>query len=596
MDDKKDHRPEKVERVVEKRHIDGTVDLVSAKVIGGEVDEMPAGYFRGAQFIGTVVATCTASICAYLAWVMPANTLSLIDADLGPSPDIGWVGTAYLLGNGIGFLLVGRLSDIFGRRWMVLTCNSLSTVGCVVGATAPTVGALIAATLLNGFAAAGQLSHQVVLGELVPNRLRGPIVTLVFLSSLPFAVFGPAIARLFILNTSSASSGPGAGPSRVGGWRWSFYLGIMFSVVTVVLYAVFYHPPRYEQLHVRGRSKWQQVRALDFGGLFLFCAGMTLFLVGLSWGGTAYPWRSAHVLGTLVVGIATLLAFGLYEQFVMHNHGIMPPRIFRSIEYVAIVMIATLSSMVYFSLTVLWPTLIGRVFGEGVLAVGWQSSVVGGGVLLGQCLGGFAISYVPRTKVQSICASLCAAAFIAGLAGVLTDHTGVIALGVFATVAVGFNENIAFPGVTLLFDACDIGLAAGALASIRSMGGAVAQALYVSILNTRLAGHLESDVGPAAVRAGLPESSLADLFTAIKIDDFSAVPGATRQVLDVVELGVRNSYVESFKVVFLATIPFGFLLVVFACFVPNMEKYLTGNVARRLQRKDTERGSTSASD
>ncbi|KAK6857350.1 trichothecene efflux pump [Apiospora arundinis] len=580
MDDKKDHRPERMERVVEKRHIDGTVDLVSAKVIGGEVDEMPAGYFRGAQFIGTVVATCTASICAYLAWVMPANTLSLIDADLGPSPDIGWVGTAYLLGNGIGFLLVGRLSDIFGRRWMVLTCNSLSTVGCVVGATAPTVGALIAATLLNGFAAAGQLSHQVVLGELVPNRLRGPIVTLVFLSSLPFAVFGPAIARLFILNTSSASSGPGAGPSRVGGWRWSFYLGIMFSVVTVVLYAVFYHPPRYEQLHVRGRSKWQQVRALDFGGLFLFCAGMTLFLVGLSWGGTAYPWRSAHVLGTLVVGIATLLAFGLYEQFVMHNHGIMPPRIFRSIEYVSIVMIATLSSMVYFSLTVLWPTLIGRVFGEGVLAVGWQSSVVGGGVLLGQCLGG----------VQSICASLCAAAFITGLAGVLTDHTGVIALGVFATVAVGFNENIAFPGVTLLFDACDIGLAAGALASIRSMGGAVAQALYVSILNTRLAGHLESDVGPAAVRAGLPESSLADLFTAIKIDDFSAVPGATRKVLDVVELGVRNSYVESFKVVFLATIPFGFLLVVFACFVPNMEKYLTGNVARRLQRKDTERG------
>lgn len=57
MDDKKDHRPEKVERVVEKRHIDGTVDLVSAKVIGGEVDEMPAGYFRGAQFIGTVVVS-----------------------------------------------------------------------------------------------------------------------------------------------------------------------------------------------------------------------------------------------------------------------------------------------------------------------------------------------------------------------------------------------------------------------------------------------------------------------------------------------------------------------------------------------------------
>lgn len=537
---------------------------------------------------------------------MPANTLSLINADLGPSPDIGWVGTAYLLGNSIGFLLVGRLSDIFGRRWMVLACNSLSIVGCVLGAAAPSVGALIAATLLNGFAAAGQLSHQVVLGELVPNRLRGPIVTVVFLSSLPFAVFGPAIARLFILNTSPAPDSTGSA-SRVGGWRWSFYLGIIFSVVTVVLYAVFYHPPRYEQLHVRGRTKWAQVRALDFGGLFLFCAGTTLFLVGLSWGGTVYPWRSAPVLGTLVVGIVTLIAFGFYEQHVAaardgsHGGAIMPPRIFRSVEYVAVVMIATLSSMIYFSMTVLWPTLIENVFGASILAVGWQSSVVGGGVLLGQCISGLSISYVPRVKLQTIVSSVCAASFIASLAGVIgpgeqSSHTGVIVLGIFATVAVGFNENIAFPGVTLLFDACDIGLAVGALASIRSLGGAVAQALYSSVLNTRLAESLASDVGPAAVRAGLPESSLPALFDAIKVGEYSEVPGASSQLLEVVAAGVRDSYVASFKVVFYATTPFGFLLVLFACLVPDMEKYLTGNVARRLQSKDTEKGSTTTSE
>ncbi|KAK8037756.1 hypothetical protein PG991_001102 [Apiospora marii] len=583
-------RDKTAEGAVEKTHIDGTVDYVSADVLGGEVAEMPAGYFRSAQFIGTVVATCTGSICAYLSWVMPANTLSLINADLGPSPDIGWVGTAYLLGNGIGFLLVGRLSDIFGRRWMVLACNTLSIAGCVLGAAAPSVGALIAATLLNGFAAAGQLSHQVVLGELVPNRLRGPIVTVVFLSSLPFAVFGPAIARLFILNTSPAPGSTGSA-RRVGGWRWSFYLGIIFSVVTVALYAVFYHPPRYEQLHVRGRTKWAQVRALDFGGLFLFCAGATLFLVGLSWGGTAYPWRSAPVLGTLVVGIVVLIAFGFYEQYVAAAPG----------EYIAVVMIATLSSMIYFSMTVLWPTLIEHVFGASVLAVGWQSSVVGGGVLLGQCLSGLSISYVPRVKLQTVVASVCAAAFIASLAGVIgpgesSSHTGVIVLGVLATVAVGFNENIAFPGVTLLFDACDIGLAGGALASIRSMGGAVAQALYSSVLNTRLAENLESSVGPAAVRAGLPESSLPALFEAVKLGDYSEVTGATGRVVEVVAAGVRDSYVASFKVVFYATIPFGFLLVLFACLVPDMEKYLTGNVARRLQSKDTEKGSTTASD
>jgi hypothetical protein len=60
---------------VETVHTDGTVDLVDTHAIGGELKEMPPGYFRSAQFIGTVVAVCTGSICAYLGWVLPANTL-----------------------------------------------------------------------------------------------------------------------------------------------------------------------------------------------------------------------------------------------------------------------------------------------------------------------------------------------------------------------------------------------------------------------------------------------------------------------------------------------------------------------------------------
>lgn len=159
--------------------------------------------------------------------MLPANTLLLINADIGPSANINWVATAWTLGSGIGFLLVGRLSDIFGRKWMVMACNTLSLIGVIIGATATQVEHLIAANLLNGIAAAGQLSFGIILGELVPNKMRGPLVTLVFLSSLPFAVFGPAIARLFILNTAA-------------GWRWSYYLGIIFAGVTLVLYAIFY--------------------------------------------------------------------------------------------------------------------------------------------------------------------------------------------------------------------------------------------------------------------------------------------------------------------------------------------------------------------
>jgi hypothetical protein len=56
-------------------HTDGTVDMVDTHAIGGELEEMPKGYFRSVNFIGTVIAVCTGSICAYLGWVLPANTL-----------------------------------------------------------------------------------------------------------------------------------------------------------------------------------------------------------------------------------------------------------------------------------------------------------------------------------------------------------------------------------------------------------------------------------------------------------------------------------------------------------------------------------------
>lgn len=111
----------------------------------------------------------------------------LINDDIGPSDTISWVATVWTLGTAVGFLLVGRLSEIFGRKWMVMGTTLLGLIGNIVGSTATSVNALIGANLCNGLAAAGQLSFGIILGELVPNKYREPIITVVFLSSAPFA-------------------------------------------------------------------------------------------------------------------------------------------------------------------------------------------------------------------------------------------------------------------------------------------------------------------------------------------------------------------------------------------------------------------------
>ncbi|KAF7561242.1 hypothetical protein G7046_g2904 [Stylonectria norvegica] len=557
-------------------HADGTIDYVDARAVGGDFEEMPKGYFYSPQFIGTVTAQCLGSICAYLGWVLPANTLSLINQDIGPSTNINWVATMWTLGSSIGFLLFGRLSDIYGRKWLVLGCTILGLVGCVIGSCAQNVETLIAANMCNGIAAAGQLSFGIILGELVPNKYRGPIVSLVFLSSLPFAVFGPVIARAFFDNTSSK-------------WRWSYFMGDICGVLSLILYVFFYHPPAYSQLHVHGKTKWQMTKTLDFVGIFLYISGTVLFLIGLSWGGTTHPWKSAPTLCTLLIGIATLAAFVVYEGFFCKVQPLMPPRMFKNIGFVAIIGIATVGAMVYYSLTILWPTIIGSIYTTDSNSIGWQSSVVGGGILLGQLIAGFCISYVPKVKWQCIIASILSLTFMTSMISISEERwAATIALGTLVCVFIGFVDNISFPGVTLIWEPQDIGLATGILGSIRGLGGAVAQALYVSVLTNELTKEIPKNVVPAAIKAGLPESSTAQLLAAIGIGNFTSVPGINDAILGSVGAALKTSYLDSFRVVFYTTIPFSVILVCMSFLVPNMEKFLGYNVAKKLQDKTSQ--------
>lgn len=145
--------------------------------------------------------------------------------------------------------------------------------------------------------------------------------------------------------------------------------------------------------------------------------------------------------------------------------------------------------------------------------------------------------------------------------------------------------------MTLLWEAQDIGLATGVLGSIRGMAGAIAQALYVSILTNKATAYLTKFVPPAALNAGLPAKSLPALFEGIALGSFSDVPGITTDIEVAVGGAVVHAYTDAFHMVFYATIPFSCLLVLAAFFVPDMNKYLHFNVAKKLQGRGAKEGS-----
>jgi MFS family permease len=236
---------------------------------------------------------------------MPSNSLALIDASIGPSNNITWVALAYTLGLSVAFLIVGRLSDIFGRRWFFIVGNCFALIGAIVGATATRVEALIGGNLLGGFAGAVQISFTVAVAELVPNRHRPIWIVAIFFSSFEIACFGPVIAQTLVTNTAA-------------GWRWSYYLDIIVAGLAVILFFFFYHPPNFRLLH-KNRSKWEQLQRMDFVGFILFTGGLLIFIMGLSWGSGNYPWKSAHVIATIVVGFAALVVFVLYGPLTLSN-------------------------------------------------------------------------------------------------------------------------------------------------------------------------------------------------------------------------------------------------------------------------------------
>ncbi|KAL6704665.1 hypothetical protein ACN47E_007947 [Coniothyrium glycines] len=545
-------------------------DHIADEALGGHTADLGKSYFTSVNFIGTVIATCLAQISGYLGWVLPANTLTLINAAIGPSPNIIWVGISWTAGFAIGFTLVGRLSDIFGRRWFFIASSVLGLIGNIIGASAQSINMLIATNSINGLAAAGQLSFHIVLGELVPNSLRGPVNAFVLSTSIPFAVFGPPVARSLYQTTALQ-------------WRWCYIMGCIVNTFAIALYFFFYHPPTYEMLHVGGKSKLKQLKTLDWLGIFLFSTGLVVFLVGMNWGGSAYPWSSGHVLGALFAGFGALVAFCFWEAYSGLEYPLIPMRLFRKISYDANVACASLAAIVYYANSIIWPTMVSSLFTTDITEIGWLSCAVGGGLLLGQILGGAGVRYLPRMKIQMTVASVITTAFVAAIAASdASTQSQTTVLLLIGTTAAGYIENLTLSSTAYLWDPADIGLVTGVMGAIRTGLSAIATSMYSSILATESTKYIPQKVSKAALAAGLPPSSLSILLSSITSGDFSAVPGISPEIVAATSTAVKEAYATSFRTVYLCTLPFGALLIVAALLSPNVEQYLTDEVARKM--------------
>lgn len=100
-----------------------------------------------------------------LGFTLSANSLTRINADIGPSPEIVWVSLTFTLSLAVCFLPFGRLTDIFGRRWFIVIGNLFAAVGCAISGSATNINTLIGGNTFIGIAATVQISPGLVIEE-----------------------------------------------------------------------------------------------------------------------------------------------------------------------------------------------------------------------------------------------------------------------------------------------------------------------------------------------------------------------------------------------------------------------------------------------
>ncbi|KAF2814997.1 fungal trichothecene efflux pump [Mytilinidion resinicola] len=535
-------------------------------------DTIPDNYFYSLPFLGTMAGLCLAQMSAYIFLILPTNVLTYINEDIGPDKNIAWVNIGRTLAESAMFLVSGRLSDLFGRRYFFIGGNVVCFIGVIVGCTAQNITALILASVVYGLGECIQLSFGVAVGELVPNKYRPAVMSFIFATSAPIATFGPKIARAFIQNPSL-------------GWRWTYYLNLITTGLAAVLLFFFYHPPTFEMLHEH-KSKLSQAKELDYLGMFLWISGLTLFLMGLSWGGGLFPWKSAAVISTMVIGVILLISFGFWEAFGGSKYPLMPMKMFRNRGFISLVTCATVASMFYYSAVLLWPQQVSTMYTSDVNYAGWLSCTVSAATALGQVCAGGMIRYFGNARYWTIISACGMVSFVSALASLTPSTKSMgIAFTILGPFFVGFIELAALSMAPLFCHAEDIGLSSGMLASIRAAGGSIAVAVYSTILTNRLSETIPSMVGGAAVAAGLPSSEVPAVLAAVSTGNLAEVPGITTAVITAVAGSVPFAYAAAFKTVYLASLGFGGIAIIGSLFTKNPKKHLTNKIERRMHGK-----------
>ena len=257
------------------------------ELIAEPLDEPTDGALSHRQIITILLGLMAGMFLAALDQTIVATAMPTIGRALNDVEQLPWVVTAYLLSSTAVTPLYGKLSDIHGRRTMMLVSIGIFMVGSVACALAPTMLALILARGLQGIGGGGLISlAQTIIGDIVAPKER--------------ARYQAYFATVFV---ASSIAGPILGGFFAQHLHWSVIFWINLPMGLVAL--------RMTDSTLRRLPRHERPHRLDLVGAVLIVTATIAFLLALSWGGIHYPWGSPVILGLLAATAVLAVLFAL---------------------------------------------------------------------------------------------------------------------------------------------------------------------------------------------------------------------------------------------------------------------------------------------
>ncbi|KIL35048.1 MFS transporter [Cohnella kolymensis] len=530
--------------------------------------------------ITIMIAIISAMFFAAINQTIVSTAMPRIIAILGGMEYYTWVITIYMLTSTIATVLVGKLSDIYGRKPFILAGIIFFIIGAFLTGFSTDIFQLIAYRGIQGIGAGIIMASAfTAVGDLFAPRERGKwtgIMMAVFGFS---SVLGPTLGGWLIDNMD---------------WQWLFWIFLPLGVVAFILILTLF--PKVER---------KAGEKIDYSGSLFLSLTITALLLGFSWAGTKYDWGSVQVIGLFAAAAVCLVIFLFIET--KATSPVLPLALFRND-------IVTLSNIIGFIMNagMMGALIYLPFFVQGVEGI---SPTYSGYVTMPMSIAMVIVStvigrWITKTGKYKRYAVLGMPVMICGM--LIMAYMNSVPLAVVAMIVFGIGLGMGMPVFSLTVQnavsPAQLGVATSSSQLFRNLGGTIGIAVMGTIMQSSLRTNMEDAAKEAAATGQGFDFSKLDPATAKQLADFQnpemlldqpkleqlqqTLPKDIQPVITQMVETLRNALSDSLTTVFLAGTALVFVALILVFFLREIPL----RTSNKMSQEEKQVGSAAAID